>query len=677
MFRRVGLWFAALIVVMSAAHPLAQSQAINGTIEGTITDQSGGTLPGVSVTVTNVDTGDTRVVVSNEAGVYRAPLLPLGRYRITAELQGFRKYEQTGLTLSAGQTAVANIELGVGALSETVTVRSESPVAEPGRIDLGRTIGEGDIRNLPLVSRNPYNFAFLQANVTGYENNEFGVPRINANGSQMHTNYQLDGNTNTEKDRAGLLLLPVSEVLVREVKVITNGFAPEFGQTTGMVYNAITPSGTNDVHGSASFRFKRNPFSSRPFFLAPQARKPDTEANDVTAALGGPLQRDRWQYYGAYEFVDRSLVTGGQVITVTPENAAALGISLPASGVIPAHQKVNFGFGKTDYQINTANHLSFRYFLFKNFSASNVGGALTTLDRATDFTDRMDSVSGQLVSTVGHSMLNELRVQYARRHQFRTPGLSVDGPAITVSGVAQFGGARLGDTNSVGFDFNQGITQVIDNVSWIRGRHALKAGVDAQFIGDQRVRGEQFAYTFPSTAAYLDAKSGVNPLGYSTLQQVFGRRDASYDSGFYGLFAQDDWQATPQLKILYGIRYDLFDIPSSRPFADNALSQNFTVDRNNFAPRAGLSWAVDQSARTVVRASVGLMYEPPLIDFYDNAILNNGDPASFTVSVSGTSLGAPPFPSSLANVPSTFALPRQSITAVDRDFRTQSAWLSN
>ena len=139
---------------------------------------------------------------------------------------------------------------------------SESPIAQPGKIDLGRTIGEQEVRNLPLISRNPYNFAFLQANVTGYENNEFGVPRINANGSQMHTNYQLDGNTNTEKDRAGLRMLPISEMLVREVKVITNGFAPEFGQTTGMVYNAITPSGTNDLHGSTSFRFRRNPMSA-------------------------------------------------------------------------------------------------------------------------------------------------------------------------------------------------------------------------------------------------------------------------------------------------------------------------------------------------------------------------------------------------------------------------------
>src|SRR3954451_24078959 len=478
---------AALLLLSPALPASAQSQAVNGTIEGIVKDTSGAALPGVTVTVTNTDTGAQRIVISGEEGTYRAPLLPLGRYDVIAQLQGFKKFEQKGITLSAGQTALINVSLSVGSVSETITVTGETPIAQPGRIHLGRTIGETEVKNLPLVSRNPYNFAFLQANVTGYENNEFGVPRIKANGSQMNTNYQLDGNTNTEKDRAGLRLLPVSEVLVREVKVITNGFAPEFVQTTGMVYNAITPSGTNEVQGSASFRFKRNPFSARPFFLAPTALKPDTEANDVTATLGGPIQRDRWHYYGAYEFVDRSLITGGQVITVTPANAQALGISLPADGVIPAHQKVNFGFGKTDYQINNANHLSLRYFLFKNFSAANIGGGLTTLDRATDFTDRMDSVSGQLVSTIGQSMLNELRVQYARRHQFRTQGVSVEGPAITVSGIAQFGGAQLGDTNSVGFDFNQGITQAIDNVSWIRGKHALKAGVDAQFIGDQRV----------------------------------------------------------------------------------------------------------------------------------------------------------------------------------------------
>ncbi len=678
MFRGLGFWLAALIVFATVAHPLAQSQAINGTIEGTITDQSGAALPGVSVTVTNVDTGDSRVVVSNDAGVYRAPLLPLGRYRVSAELSGFRKFEQQGLTLSAGQSAVINISLSVGNMTEAVTVTSESPVAEPGKIDLGRTIGETEVRNLPLVSRNPYNFAFLQANVTGYENNEFGVPRINANGSQMHTNYQIDGNTNTEKDRAGLRLLPISEVLVREVKVITNGFAPEFGQTTGMVYNAVTPSGTNVVHGSASYRFKRNAMSAQPFFLAPTARKPDTKADNFTGTVGGPITKDKWHYYGAYEYVDRSLVSGAQVITVAPADAQALGLTLPADGVIPAHQQVNFWFGKTDYQLSKSSQLSIRYFGFKNLSAANIGGGLTTTDRATDFTDRMDSTSGQVVSSIGGSMLNELRVQYARRHQFRTPGMSVDGPAITVSGKAEFGGARIGDSNSVGFDFNQGITQVIDNVSLIRGRHAFKGGIDAQWIADRRVRGELFQYTFPTIAAYQAAKSGADPYSYTNFQQQLGDLSVNYNSGFYGLFIQDDWQLSPRVKLLYGVRYDLFNVPEARPFAPNPYSQDFAIDKNNFGPRAGLSWSLDQQGRTVLRASVGLMYEPPLLDFYDNAILSNGDPKSYNVGpLPPTAAGAPAFPTNLASPPPGFVLPRQSINAVDPAFRTQSAWLSN
>ena len=440
MFRVLSAAVLSVLVALSApTAAAAQAQAANGNIEGIVRDTTGAALPGVSVTVTNMDTGTARTSITNDEGVYRAILLPLGRYRIVAELQGFKTFEQQGITLSAGQTALINVQLGVGSVAETVTVTSESPIAQPGKIDLGRTIDENEIKNLPLVSRNPYNFAFLQANVTGYENNEFGVPRINANGTQMRTNYQIDGNTNTEKDRAGLRLLPVSEVLVREVKVITNGFAPEFGQTTGMVYNAITPSGTNSLDGSASFRFRRNDMSSRPFFLAPTARKPDTEVNDVTLALGGPIVKDKWHYYGAYEYVDRSLITGNQVITVAPSAVETLGLTVPADGVIPAHQKVNFLFGKTDYQINAANRLSARYFLFKNFSLSNIAGGLTTTDRATDFTDRMDSASAQLISTIGSDKLSELRVQYARRHQFRTlSDTAADGAAITVTGRGEF-----------------------------------------------------------------------------------------------------------------------------------------------------------------------------------------------------------------------------------------------
>jgi len=119
-------------------------------------------------------------------------------------------------------------------------------------------------------------------------------------------------------------------------------------------------------------------------------------------------------------------------------------------------------------------------------------------------------------------------------------------------------------------------------------------------------------------------------------------------------------------------------VPQARPFGPNPYSQDFAVDKNNFGPRAGVSWSLDQQARTVLRASIGLMYEPPLLDFYDNAILSNGDPKSYNIGpLQPTAAGAPAFPTNLASPPPGFVLPRQSINAVDPDFRTQSAWLSN
>src|SRR6187200_2449855 len=118
MFRILTVLITALCVSTAA---FAQSQAINGSIEGTIVDTQAAVLPGVTVTVTNLDTGDTRVVITNENGLYRAPLLPLGTYRVNAELQGFKRFEQTGITLTAGRTAVIDVKLSVGTVAETIT----------------------------------------------------------------------------------------------------------------------------------------------------------------------------------------------------------------------------------------------------------------------------------------------------------------------------------------------------------------------------------------------------------------------------------------------------------------------------------------------------------------------------------------------------------------------------
>jgi hypothetical protein len=409
--------FLALFLVLATAWPgAAQSTAINGTIEGTVTDEQNGVLPGVTVTVVNVDTGDTRVVVTNEGGLYRAPLLQLGAYRVEAELQGFKKFERSGVSLRAGQTAVIDFKLTVGTLQETVTVTADAPLVDLGKIEQGRTLSNAEIKTLPLTSRNPYNFALLQPGVVGFETNEFGVPRLTANGALLRVNYQVDGSNNTQKDRAGLRQMPMSEVMIREVKVVTTGYAPEFGQTMGLVYNAITPSGTNAFRGQASYRLQRQSMVATPFYASATAAKPPTDVNVYTFDLGGPIVKDKTHFFGGYEHTERDL-SGLSVITITRPNQAALGLSEPQYQ--PRGLNTEFAIGKIDHQFNQANRASVRYMFFDNNISANVGGGILSTQRATDFTDRQHSTAVQLISTLGSSVLNELRAQYATRAQAR------------------------------------------------------------------------------------------------------------------------------------------------------------------------------------------------------------------------------------------------------------------
>ncbi len=662
-----------LFVVSLASLAGAQGQSVNGAIEGTITDESGGVLPGVVVTVTNVDTGATRSVVTNDRGVYRAPLLPLGAYRVSAELQGFKKYDQTGVSLSAGQVAVIDVKLAVGALAETVSVSADIPVVDLGKIEEGRTLTTAEIKTLPLTSRNPYNLALLQPGVVGFETQEFGVPRLTANGALLRVNYQIDGNDNTEKDRAGLRQMPMSEVMIREVKVVTSGYAPEFGQTMGLVYNAITPSGSNRLLGQASYRFQRKPMVELPFFAATDI-KPPTKVNIFTADNGGPVIKDRTFYFAGVERTQRDL-SGARVVTITPANATRLGLSEPT--YIPAEAKTTFAIGKIDHNISTSNRLSVRYIFFNNFIPNNIGstssGVPNSVQQGTDFKDRQHSTAGQLVSTLGSRVLNELRVQYATRNQARAPGSQAgSGPGIRINGVANFGGPVHGNADS-GFGFTEGIFQVLDNLTYIRGNHAYKFGFNTQAVSDSRTQTLIQLYTFANVDAFLAARSGANPFGYTSFQQFVGNPTYEYDTRMYGGFVQDDWRVTPALKLLYGVRYDTYAPPDGVATAVLDASHGFPSDKNNMQPRIGFVWALGEDRRTVVRGNSGLMFDQPINAIYEQAIVNDGTPARASFSLQATQAGAPAFP----NVLTSGNAAANNPWIVAPDFQIARMWQNN
>ena len=703
-------FLAVLLSALAVSTPaFAQSTAANGAIEGTVSDTSGGVLPGVTVTIRNVNTGAERSVITNEKGLYRAPLLPLGTYQVVAELPGFKGFKQTDITLSVGQTVIVNATLSVGAVSETITVSSSDiPALDVARIDIGHTMSDLEVHNLPLVARNPYNFALVQPGVTGFENVEFGVPRLAANGAAMRINYQIDGNTNTEKDRAGLRLLPISEVMIQEVKVVTTGFAPEFGQTMGMVYNAVTPSGTNVFRGEGSYLFRRKPFSAYPFFFncgstTPSAScpaidtvvsnylaanpgktesdlKPETRVDTGTADVGGPLVKNKLFFYAGWEQTRRDL-SSTSLITVDPALVAAVGLR-PQPTAAPNVQTAKFAIGKGDYQLNANNRLTARWIRFHNDAPYNGGAGTNTLETQTNFLDAMDSSAGQLVSSFGSNLLNEFRFQYAHRHQSSVANAdSGTGPAVRISSPSiGFGGPWSGTgQGNAGFDFKQYITQAIDNFTYVRAARSYKFGFDWQHIYDERTNAPQFVYTFPTVAVYLAAKSGANPLGYTNMSQLIGNLGFNMTTNVFSTFVQDDWQIAPTLKVLYGVRYDLYRYPSGIGDAPLAQSHAFNIDKNNFGPRVGVAWSLDD--QTVVRASTGIMYDQPILGGYEQAISQSAAPSlalpfsySGAAAPSGATPGAPAFPNAVSAGPTVTP---NALWTVDPNFVVAHTWQSN
>lgn len=653
-----------------------QSQAINGQIEGIVSDSNGAAVPNATVTVRNIGTGSERSVTTDTGGVYRVPLLPLGTYRVTIEAQGFKRYVQEGIILTTGSIATVRASLEAGGLEETVTVTADAPIADPGKIDVGRVMNTREVQNLPLVSRNPYNYALLQANVTGRPNVEFGVPRINANGYTRRTNYQLDGNNNTQADRGGIRLMPISDTFVAEVQLVTNGFAPEFGNTPGLIMNAVTPSGTNDIHGSASYRFRRTGMSSRPFNISPTAVKPETKVDNITGAVGGPFIKDRWHFYGGYEWVERDLAgEPARTITISEANKTALiAAGVPASAfptAIPAAQKVNFFIFRTDAQLNENNRLSGRFNYFKNQSPNNIGGGLNTLQRSITFDDKSYSVGIQLASIINANVLNEFRYQYAKRDSRNIANEnSASGISIVITGVANIGAPENDDTIAP----LQVTNQFQNNLTWTRGNHVYKFGGGVNWIDDTRRSGQFARFTFPNLTAYLNAVNGTNLRGYTNFIEAFGDPNIEYNSTFFNFFVQDDWKVTRKLKLNYGVRYDLYNIPEAFTDSPFSASQKFKVDKNNFAPRLGVVYGAREGRYpTVIRASAGIYYDTVYLDFYQRALLNNGSPRLFNFTFAPSNPAAPDFPNTLGNLPPGTALPVQSIETIAPDFENMYA----
>lgn len=675
---------AALPGFVTTLPSWSQSQSINGTIRGTVTDVTGAPIPGATVTIKNIDTGLTRVVVTGDQGLYITPDLPVGAYSVNATASGFAPLTQTGIRLTAGSEVVIDGQLKTGSVATQVEVTAAAPILEPAKFVLGRTISEVETQNLPLTSRNPYNFVLFQPGVSGHPNPENGIPRtVNTNGLVDRINYQLDGMVDTETDRYGLRLFAISDSYVSEVQTISNSAAPEFGNTAGVTFNVITPQGTNQYHGLAQYIWRPKAASSCPILqncipgTTGYARKPDLHVDDYVGRIGGPIKRDKLFFFVAYEKLKRA---NPQAVTITPANQASLisyGVNPSVFNPAPSVQRAQWVNVRGDWNINSKNQFFVRYNYFRNnypFN-TNVGG-LYALDAASDFQDRAHIIGTQLITTFTPNLLNEFRGSWPYRNQHHIAGPQTGaGPMITISGVANFGG-----TNGAGDKFQEKIPSFSDNVTLIKGTHSMKFGFGFQKNLDTQLADIYTQYTFANIAQWQAAKNAPsgNPAkrNYSSVKASIGQPGAAYHSVFFDLFAQDTWQVRKNILLSYGVRYDQYRAPTPPANEPFIYTQKFRTPMGNFAPRLGISYS--PTTTTVVRLNAGIFYEATPTNSWYQPLYNNGaaGTGSFIASVAGNTACSPEFPNTPQQVPAS-CLGTQSIYALTPNFKNEYVWNAN
>src|SRR5947207_4736785 len=283
-----------------------QAQITSTTLVGTVSDSTGAVVPGAQVSATNVDTNFKGTVQSNGEGAYRLEFLPVGSYKLEVSATGFKAYTRTGIELTVAQIAQADVTLQIGKTGETVEVTDALPLINVTNPEIGRTVQNQEINQLPLVNRNIYSLLTLTPGVQ--RNNEgkdivLGYPEqrtlINGgvDGGAGSVNYYLDGGNNMTGLRNTGNILPNPDA-IQEFKVQTNGYNAEYGRFASGVINVLTKSGTNQFHGSV-FEYLRNTVFNANDWGSTLARPP-FHRNQFGGTIGGPIKKDKTFFFFSY-----------------------------------------------------------------------------------------------------------------------------------------------------------------------------------------------------------------------------------------------------------------------------------------------------------------------------------------------------------------------------------------
>ena len=592
---------AAFIVLLPSA-VLAQEAAISGTI----TDATGGVLPGVVVRAVNEANGNSFEAVTDSTGKYLLTVR-IGGYRVAAELAGFATVERRGVQVQVGQQVALNLQMAPAALQESVTVTGEAPLVDTSQSNLGSNIDSRQVSDLPVNGRN-----FMDLTLLAAGSRQNFVAETPASSFQLN----VDGQQVTQLIATSFGQPRFSKDTIAEFEVITNRFDARQGRSTGIQVNAITKSGTNTPAGSFAGYFRDAKFNAEDFIQHKVLPYADQQ---LTTTFGGPIRRDRIHYFLNYEY-ERSPYT-------RPYTTPYPAFNINLQGTYTEKK----GGGRLDVQFSPKTHFVYRQNLERSwdpYDARWAGGSTIHPSSPSSVPKTANDVTARLTRVLSASAVNEVAYSWGRywwqtnpvvnwpNHPQAAAGFSHGTPRILLRGFT-IGQAHTRSPQ----DLTDGGPSVRDDLSFSfveGGRHDVKTG--AEYIHSNSP-----IFLCINCGGTLDAQNGPVPANIESLFPVFNDvsswnlnalapitrfyqlavGDFHVDSPIrsFATWVQDDW-THGKLTMNLGVRYDYIKGTWAEDLPFDQWVPVRPIDKDNIQPRLGFAYSIND--RTVARGGWGL-----------------------------------------------------------------------
>jgi len=612
-----------LIMLSISAFPLA-AQTDRATLTGVVMDSSRSVVPSARIVLQSAATGIGYVALANSAGVYTFSGLPVGQYTASFAAPSFETLQIQTFTLEVGETRTLNATLRVGSVTSSVTVVDATPDLNVASAEVGGVITGSQTEELPVNGRY---WASLEALIPGAISSGTGTQdTIRFSGlSQEDNNFRLDGVDATGLNHAFVKVAARIEFpleSIAEFKASSAAYSADVGGMAGGQISMVSKSGTNDFHGSAYEYFRNSFFDAHAFDSTGVA---PFRMNNFGVSFGGPVIHNKLFVFANYEAIRQAfsqsisgyVPTGAYRAQVAQKSSALAPLidAYPEGSIATADPNAllwissgrsptseNGGLFRVDYAMRdkTAFSVRFNTDQYYNVSPAVAENTITTMDTPNAVID--------VQHTFSPAMLNDARIGF-NRDNYQDVG---DGKSLYSLSITGFTSYALGDhswrrDNSYSF---------IDNFTYTRGRHTIKAGVEIRRMQENKLHPiTEQSLTYLSETAFLDNQ--LDAYTYTPPGVVTQARKNPY----YG-YILDEFKIRPNLTLNAGLRYEYYGVDYDQhniglvfdPFSCGLQycpsgTSFYLPNTHDFEPRLSIAWAPEMfHGKTAIRAGSGIFY---------------------------------------------------------------------